>query len=288
MGVLEYAQEVHQLQRTVVASVPLVARGEIIVELGVDFTESYAQADGVAGVHVHQLAPQPRGVLAQLDNVEQRRLDERVEEVDEVVVVAVEEDVREREVAVARAHRYEHVGEGVEHALRGIHYLLNFAISFERLVGEGLGPDVGKLVGDDTTGHHGKRRVLDFALEVHYQGIDEVADLFEPGLLEELDEVLRVNIVHLDANHAVDAVDRVDFGYADVLQFWQGRAVLFLGLEGQAGEVLGVARRLVDVELAVLAHDVDLAARMSLNFNFHCRKTRNLSLCILSLRLLRP
>lgn len=105
MGVLEYAQEVHQLQGAVVAPVPLVARGKIIVELGVDSAEGYAQADGVAGVNVHQLAPQPRGVLAQLDNVEQGRLDKRVEEVDEVVVVAIEEDVREREVAVARAHR---------------------------------------------------------------------------------------------------------------------------------------------------------------------------------------
>ena len=95
MGILEYAQEVHKLQGAVVAPVPLVARGEVIVELGIDFAEGYAQADGVAGVHVHQLAPQPRGILAQLDNIEQGRLDERVEEVNEVVVVAIEEDVRE-------------------------------------------------------------------------------------------------------------------------------------------------------------------------------------------------
>lgn len=217
MGVLEYAQEVHQLQGAVVASVPLVARCEIIVELGVDFAEGYAQADGVAGVNVHQLAPQPRGVLAQLDDVEQGRLDERVEEVDEVVVVAVEEDVREREVAVARAHGDEHVGEGVEHALRGIHHRPDFAIAFERFVGESLGPDIGELVGNDTAWHHGKRRVLDFALEVHYQGVDEVADLLEAGILEELDEVLRIHIVHLDAHHAVRAVDGVYPGHADVL-----------------------------------------------------------------------
>lgn len=217
MGVLEYAQEVHQLQGAVIASVPLVARGEIIVELGVDFAEGYAQADSVAGVNVHQLAPQPRSVLAQLDNVEQGRLDKRVEEVDEVVVVAVEEDVREREVAVARAHGDEHIGEGVEHALRGIHHRPDFAIAFERLVGKCLCPDIGKLVGNDTAWHHGKRRVLDFALEVHYQGVDEVADLLEAGILEELDEVLRIHIVHLDAHHAVCAVDGVYPGHADVL-----------------------------------------------------------------------
>lgn len=93
MGVLKYPQEVHQLKMAVIAAIPFIARGKVAVERRIDLAKGDAKANGVARMDIHQLAPQPCCVLTQLDYVEQGRLYKRVQEVNEIVIVAVKKDV---------------------------------------------------------------------------------------------------------------------------------------------------------------------------------------------------
>ena len=76
-----------------------------------------AQAGGIVRFGVHELGPTELSVLTYFDDVLQGGLDEGVQEVDEVVVVTVEEDVAEGEIAVADTNGHSEFGEAVEYLL---------------------------------------------------------------------------------------------------------------------------------------------------------------------------
>ena len=153
VAILQDSQEVHQLQGHVVVAVPLILAGEVLVDGRVDFLADDAQSHLVEGLVVHQCRPQVGRVLANLDDVEERRLDKRVEEVDQIIVVAIKQDVAEGEVAMASADGHHHVPHPVHDLAGEFHQALCFLIVLEVDVFLDFACHIGHLVGEDVRGH---------------------------------------------------------------------------------------------------------------------------------------
>ena len=100
----------------------------------------------------------------------------------------------------------------------------------------------------------------DFMFYEVFQGANEIVNLLKPSLLKELNEVLRIDILHLDDSGVCILLEFKNLRNSDMLILLFCRGTLFLGLESKASEVLGVGCGFVNINPAVLIHDIYLTA----------------------------
>ena len=106
MSIRQDTEDVHELHDGIVVGIPLVLACEVLMDFVIYLVTYDAQTSGIVRFGVHELRPTELGVLTYLDDVLERGLDEGIEEVNEVVVVAVEEDIAEGEVTVTDSDRH--------------------------------------------------------------------------------------------------------------------------------------------------------------------------------------
>ena len=63
---------------------------------------------------VHQLRPKVLAILSNLDDILKRCLYEAIQEVNQVIIVTIEEDVRKCQVTMAEAYRNQEIPVGSE------------------------------------------------------------------------------------------------------------------------------------------------------------------------------
>ena len=89
------------------------------------------------------------GVLTYLYDVLQGRLYKRVEKVNEIIMIAVEEYVAEGEVAMAEAYRYCQLSERAKDLLGAAEDVGNARIAIVEGIGKALVLNLGKLIPED-------------------------------------------------------------------------------------------------------------------------------------------
>lgn len=102
-----------------------------------------------------------------------------------------------------------------------------------------------------------------------FQGSNKVINLLKSCLLKELNEVLRIDVLHLDDSGIRILLEFINLRHADMLILIFGRSLLLLGLESKTFEVLGVGCGFIYIDSAILADHVYLTARMAFYFYFH-------------------
>lgn len=114
VAILEDTEEIHELEDVVITIIPVIA-GEEGVQFLVYLVGYDVEARLVIISLVHQGGPTVGAVLTYLYHIKERGLYEGVEEVNQEIVVAVEEDVGEGEVAMTYSNwNLERAGEGLE------------------------------------------------------------------------------------------------------------------------------------------------------------------------------
>ena len=210
------------------------------------------------------------GILSHLDHIAQWAFDEGIKEVDKEIVVAVEEDVAEGKITMAYTNGYSEGGrKGCEDCFGTSDNLLNLRAARHEGVGESFVLDICKLVEDDAYGYILHGASLDFALDEDVDGFDKVVDLLESCILEIINKVFAIDILHLHDHLCVGFGDVENLRYSDELELGALSFLLFKCLLVEAFYILRVASTLGNEQLLALAYDVYAAAGMAFNFYFH-------------------